>query len=303
MTRTHYPRGIGRLRSLALALAWCIILGTAPRLVAQHTATARPMTPYLNEIMANPLAGSAEYIELYNPHPIAIPLTGLSLAIGGELEKLRTYSLAEIPRIPPRSILLLTTCADSILAYYPEAHPEAIVEIRLPRLRNSGCHIHLLYDDQLIDSVHYRPDRLAEGLRSRRGVALERMTVEDTDAPTPLAEWHSALGSLGYASPTERNTLLRAPASDGEASAEGTTPLHRLLSEIKANSPAGLRLALYSTDGLRLMIRSEGQALSWLTTLLHQRERIYTELKSFACPQLILHLHYAGEGYTLKVSL
>lgn len=292
----------GRWRRVAGALtvgvSVALVLVAGASSVGQTRARGDLLFPCLSEVMASPPPGVPEYIELYNPHPIAISLSALHIEIGRDAEHLKSYPLEGLAHVPPRSYVVLTSQPDSLARHYPEAAPERMLRVRLPRLRNAGCRIHLVHDGALLDSVSYSPGRLDRGVRTQRGVSLERRTpLEPDDPPSDL--WRSARAEMQHATPTRPNSIQHLDPG-AETEEHGTLSLYRLLERVKATEPGQLSVYIYNTEGKLLMRYTGAEAYLWASGLLNERARGRATLSSISGAVLFAHFCLGGERYVLR---
>lgn len=173
--------------------------------------TENPIIPVLNEIMANPLKGASEYIELYNPTTQKIDLSGYAIAIGDK--ETGSYGgkrvLNNIGIIMPKSFIVITSSPEGVKNFYTQAPKDLIRSFKqMPQLPNKGFMLCLvrLEDNMIVDEVLYSPSLFEKGLRSKRGIALERIK------PNPKEDyennWASALAKNNYATPGMTNSRL-----------------------------------------------------------------------------------------------
>lgn len=165
--------------------------------------------PVLNEIMANPLKGSSEYIELHNPNNISIELANYAIVVKTSTHYGRIFELSQAGTISPGGYIVLTENAEGIAKVYPETPIDNICELEeMPKLTNKGFMIGLvrLSDNMIVDEAVYSTSLFDKGLKSKRGIALERIN------PEPRIEyeknWRSASSSSKYATPGRPNSRL-----------------------------------------------------------------------------------------------
>lgn len=148
----------------------------------------------LSEIMANPLAGCPEYIELYNPDDREQSLEGYALLLHSTSGRPKQYLLPAIS-IKSKGFLVLSTAPELLARTYTNVPKETLVRYKLPQLANTGFRLSLIYDGDLVDDVLYDTGLFPKGLKTKKGVALERSSLE-LDAP-----WQPVSARVGYASP------------------------------------------------------------------------------------------------------
>ncbi len=165
--------------------------------------------PVLNEIMANPLKGSSEYIELHNPNNISIELANYAIVVKTSTHYGRIFELSQAGTISPGGYIVLTENAEGIAKFYPKTPIDNICELEeMPKLSNKGFMIGLvrLSDNMIVDEAVYSTSLFDKGLKSKRGIALERIN------PEPRIEyeknWRSASSSSNYATPGRSNSRL-----------------------------------------------------------------------------------------------
>ncbi len=263
------PRALLDIMKAILYLSLLLTYTSMPRMWARahatHADTAMRLYPWVSEVMASPLAGASEYIELFNPHDAPLSLEGLSLELGSRPDRLVSYALDGLPELSAQSYLVLTSSPQGVVDYYPEADPSLVVQWPMPRLNNASCYIVLCRGSQVIDSLCYSPSLKDRGVRSKRGVALERTAWVAHTGQSGL--WRSAL-EPHYATPTRS----RVSASHPSPVAEGEASLSHLIAHLEADSPQQAEVVLYTMAGLRYAHLDGSQALEWLR-LLHRDAR------------------------------
>lgn len=228
----------------------------------------------LTEVMADPQAGSEEYIELHNTSSGDISLEKFSLLIGRHPESIKQYPLAALEDLPAGAYWVLTTSPSAVRTTYPHALAEGIKELRLPRLSNTGCYIALYHETQgVVDDILYKPSLKQRGDQSRKGVALERISLSNQKKhPDNADNWTSALKSAGYASPTKPNSRLGyVPRTKGEnmhATVQQMKRITDLVQELKAGSDATVTLLIHDLLGQCLLEIRDADALNWLESLI-----------------------------------
>jgi hypothetical protein len=169
-----------------------------------------------NEILPEPSPGGSEYIELYNRSGRTLRLTGLSIATRRADGELRTrYALSSVTdAVQPGAYLVVTGSRDGVLDFYVTPSPQAVCELRLPELSNTGAALVLLRtrDNTVIDEVSYSAKWHNDAIKHAQGVSLERIRPEaDTQ---DAANWTSAIVDVGYGTPGYRNSQDGLPATE-----------------------------------------------------------------------------------------
>lgn len=178
---------------------------------------ALPGQIVVNEILFDPPPGCSDFIELYNRGDRAIDAAGLYLGnrnasgIAGSWQKIGKEHFALLPG----NYLVLTTDPAALTRNYFAEHPGQIIGLpSLPSYPDDAGTV-LLADAQggIVDEVPYSAQWHFPLISNRQGISLERV---DPGAPSAAAaSWHSAAATVGYATPTYRNSQYH----DDQASA------------------------------------------------------------------------------------
>lgn len=166
----------------------------------------------INEILFNPPADGADYIELYNRSNHIINVKTLYIAnrsSAGNINGTQQLSREDI-LIFPGSFVVVTDNVAAVKQQYMVKHPEALLEIiNMPSYPNAAGTVVLLNAvGEVLDEFHYDENWHFGLVTSYKGVALERI---DYDQPTQeKSNWHSAAASVGYGTPTYQNSQFRA---------------------------------------------------------------------------------------------
>jgi hypothetical protein len=170
-----------------------------------------------NEILFNPFAGDADYIELYNSSSKNIDVSELSLV---SVSESGVYS-ASVPVsdynriITPGKYYAITTDMQSVLRRYISAVPENVFETsRLPSTPDDKGDLVLLNRQlELIDEVRYNEKMHFPLLSGYEGIALEK--IRPSLFSTDPGNWHSASEASGWGTPGAPNSIYsELPATD-----------------------------------------------------------------------------------------
>lgn len=162
----------------------------------------------INEILFNPPADGADYVELYNRSPYPIDLQNLFIAnrnSSGNIANLKQLSSEKL-LILPAAYLTVTDNAAIVQRQYLVKKPQWLIEISsLPSFPNaSGTVVLLNNTGDIIDELQYNEKWHYELIGNYKGVALERISFYGaTQDPN---NWHSAAASAGYGTPTYQNS-------------------------------------------------------------------------------------------------
>lgn len=199
----------------------------------------------INEVLAHPVSGGDEFIELYNRSDKEMDLKDLALEIrtGTELKNIKSFALSDTSYILPASgFIVLTRYKKSVSSFYPQTDPKTLYEkMHLPTLPNTIFSLHLRSQatGQVIDEMLYRRQYLGVSPKPQTGTSLERISP---DAPgMEPTSWRAALLSAGKATPGLPNSVLGLPSDsdDGKEQAwpkEEVIPFEDILRLVQAYS-------------------------------------------------------------------
>lgn len=165
----------------------------------------------INEILFDPPTGGSDYAELLNISKKIIDLSRIYLTTRGATGNLGTAK--QIRSSPkyffPEDHLVLTPDIKGLQRYYFVQEPELVVETAaLPSLPDAaGNLVVLTAQGKVIDELSYSTDWHYPLLRTKAGVALER--IDPKGKTQDRNNWQSAAGTVGYGTPTRRNSQYR----------------------------------------------------------------------------------------------
>ncbi len=160
----------------------------------------------VNEILSYPQTGGARYVELYNRTDKLFDLSQLGIARGDTL--MRLTALAKEPTLFPGGsyVCLSPDTADVQRRYAPPSHARFHQVASFPAYDYDRDVVWLvrLQDSVVLERVPYDKSYHFPDLRTRRGVALERLSP-DWPAADPQ-NWYSAASTVGYGTPGYPNS-------------------------------------------------------------------------------------------------
>jgi len=173
----------------------------------------------INEILFNPPADGAEYVEIYNRSQKIIDLKNVRLSSQDTILNQLT-SVCEIVTdghlIFPGDYLVLTTNPDLVKSYFQTTNPRGFIKMEsIPQFANtSGIAVLSDPNEIVLDRIIYTEGMHFPMLNTVKGVALERIDF-NRPASDPT-NWLSASSSSGYGTPAYRNSQFMAaqPAND-----------------------------------------------------------------------------------------
>jgi hypothetical protein len=207
----------------------------------------------LNEIMFAPATGQAEWLEFYNPHPVAVDFTGIELLIDGD-------SLYPCLQIPAGDFAVLSNQSDlpivetEKLNYFPD----------LPNLKVSGSEIVIYHTaGYLLDSIAYN-DSWWEGDHEHR--SLEKKSVNltnvsgfwglsrspDGSTPGKRNSWAAPANELDDANFAVNSQILAPNQAGGQAQIE---------IRIDCQWPGKLNLLVFDMHGHLVQILAENKQM------------------------------------------
>lgn len=155
----------------------------------------------LTEILFDPYATGADFIEIYNDSEKVIDLQDLYISN----DSTKFYTVAKGPKmLLPNSYLAITTDTNKVAADYPR-HGNLHQVSSMPSMPNAEGNVYLLNEDQLVlEFTSYNEDQHLEILASTEGVSLERISL--TDPADNYSNWQSASSTAGFATPGLENS-------------------------------------------------------------------------------------------------
>lgn len=179
----------------------------------------------INEILADPLSGGGDYVELYNNSDKFLDIADLFISnttrTSGRDKAIETSLI-----LKPGEYVVLTPAPFFTLLNYPVENPDFLIENDLPAYNISDGNVSIFtsygLDTVMIDSFDYNNDFHFPFIDDTKGISLERISF---DAPTQSSSnWHSASTLIGGGTPTFKNSQIRPtnPADDLISIAEKT---------------------------------------------------------------------------------
>lgn len=175
----------------------------------------------VNEILFNPTPAATDFVEIYNRSQKVVNLKNCYLA-----NRNSSGAIASIVQVStedylffPQEYLVLTASAEKVKANYLCNNPEAFIELTMPSYNDDAGNVILLNEQgAVLDEISYSDKWHYPLISNKEGVSLERINYNDTtadNAQTPkvneqAANWHSAASSVGYATPTYKNSQFAA---------------------------------------------------------------------------------------------
>ena len=164
----------------------------------------------INELLFNPFAGGADFIEIYNRAILPFNLSHLKLFrrddSGALTSEIRLSNYDKL--IVPGEYVAFTLSPENIKQLYHCAVPNNLIALNIPAMNDDQGTVVLTDSlDVRIDEVTYSDKMHYALLASTEGVSLERVNPE---MPSDKASsWQSASQLSGFATPTAKNSCYR----------------------------------------------------------------------------------------------
>lgn len=200
-------------------------------ITANNTATLFLPSPavrfdlVVNEILFNPIPSinsqpaGVDYVEIYNRSKKVIDLSKVYLAHRNSTSA-KIESLTQISStgrlMPPETFIVVTTSPTIVQRDFVAKDPSAFITVSsLPSFNDDkGNVIICKADSTIIDEIQYSDKWHFPLIKNTEGVALERINYDDTSLVQSEQQknWHSASSSVGYGTPTYKNSQFRIDA-------------------------------------------------------------------------------------------
>ncbi|MFT3979331.1 MAG: lamin tail domain-containing protein [Ferruginibacter sp.] len=204
---------------------------------------AEPVARYdlvVNEILFDPKPSinaqpeGVDYVEIYNRSNKVIDLKTVYIAnrssSSGQVASLRPISSTS-RLMQPQTFAVLTESPEIVQRDFVALDPSAFITVSsMPSYSNDKGYVILCKaDSSIIDEIAYKDDWHFPLISNPENVSLERINYDDTTTDNlatavdeQAANWHSAAASVGYGTPTYKNSQYR--ADGGVQGTIGITP-------------------------------------------------------------------------------
>ena len=187
------------------------IIGSKNKVLVGISSNAGIFDVVINEILFNSRAGAVDYVEIYNRSKKIIDLSNLSIAnrnTAGVVSNIKQLN-PENYLFFPEAFMVITSDFTIVKRDFITLNPDAFTELTVMPAFNDdkGNAIILNAQGMIIDELAYTEKWHFKLIENPAGVALERI---DYNAPTQQQDnWHSAATSVGYGTPTYKNSQYR----------------------------------------------------------------------------------------------
>ncbi|CAN5756969.1 hypothetical protein BH11BAC4_BH11BAC4_01400 [soil metagenome] len=168
----------------------------------------------VNEVLFNPGPTSNDYVELYNRSNKILNMKNVYIANRntiGAISSIKQLS-SEDYLLFPQDFMVVTESKALVLNDYVANNLNAFIEISgMPSFNDDKSNVIILNEQgNIIDEVAYSDKWHFKLISDEEGVSLERI---DYDAASQNeANWHSAASSIGYGTPTYKNSQYKMDA-------------------------------------------------------------------------------------------
>ena len=175
------------------------------------SSRADTMDIVINEILFNPKSNGVDYVEIYNRSKKIIDLKNIYIANRNTAGVVSSISAAssEENLFFPSSFIVITSDVSVVKRDYIALDPNAFAEIgSMPSYSDDEGDVVLLNDQgMIVDELKYSAKWHFKLINDPEGVALER--IDYNAATQQESNWHSAATSVGYGTPTYKNSQYR----------------------------------------------------------------------------------------------
>ena len=178
----------------------------------------------INEILFNPKSNGTDYVEIYNRSNKIIDLKQAYIAnrsSTGVISNIKQLS-ADNYLLFPQDFMVVTEDPSIVKRDFITKNPDAFVTLAsMPSFNDDEGYVLILNaQGSVTDELHYNENWHFKLIDNREGVALERI---DYNAATQQQDnWHSAAASVGYGTPTYKNSQYK--INDGLQGDVSVTP-------------------------------------------------------------------------------
>jgi hypothetical protein len=162
---------------------------------------------FINELLFNPRTGGADFVELYNSSNKLIDVKDLLLAKrggDGNIDQIENIAPAGFT-IKPNTYVIISSAPEIVQQQYYCMYPEQMIKANTPSMNDDAGNILLINTQGIVlDELVYDDKMHVPLLDDKDGVGLERIDV--ARATADRTNWTSAAASVGYATPTYKNS-------------------------------------------------------------------------------------------------
>ena len=160
----------------------------------------------ISEVLFNPKAGGADFVEIYNPTSGSLSLNSVAIASIDTIGEIANVKSLGSGTIGGGEYRVISISSSKIKANYNCPFPDRFIELSgMPAYNNTGGHVVLLRSGEVLDRLDYTDKMHNPLLNIVKGVSLERVSF---DKPANLpGNFTSAAASAGFATPGYANSV------------------------------------------------------------------------------------------------
>jgi hypothetical protein len=187
------------------------VIGTKNNARLGLSAVADSLDVVINEILFNPKPNGTDYVEVYNRSNKIIDLKQMYIAnrnTSGVISSIKQLS-ADNYLLFPQDFIVIAEDPVIVKRDFITQNMDAFVTVAsMPSFNDDeGDVIILNVQGNIVDELKYNEKWHFKLIDNREGVALER--IDYNAATQNEANWHSAATSVGYGTPTYKNSQYR----------------------------------------------------------------------------------------------
>jgi hypothetical protein len=172
----------------------------------------------VNEILFNPKADGSDFVEIYNNSNKSLDFKDLFIATTNSKDSLTSIKQLSSNSLvfEPSTYWVITEDPENIKSLYTTLNSKNFIKLKtLPAFSNDkGRVIILNKNNERIDQLDYNVKMHFALIKDPEGVSLERSSF--TKATNEIGNFKSAAASVGYATPTYKNSQFLDPATTTE---------------------------------------------------------------------------------------
>ncbi|MDG1333336.1 MAG: lamin tail domain-containing protein [Crocinitomicaceae bacterium] len=168
----------------------------------------------INEVLADPVSGGKDWIEIYNNSDKLIDLFNYQIANYDDDTIANFKQIEEHILIGPDEYIVLGEDITQIPQYYTSVVPNNLYEMDLPTYSNDSGTVYLIQNNTVMDRVAYQDDWHFRLLDNTDGVTLER--IDPNQGSSNGNNWHSAAETAGFGTPGMVNSQFYPVMANGD---------------------------------------------------------------------------------------
>ena len=172
----------------------------------------------INEILFDPKTEGADFVELYNNSNKSLDFRDLYIATTNTKDSLISIKQlsSKILIFEPASYWVISEDPENVISLYTSPNPKKFIKLTgMPAFSNDkGKAIILNKNKERIDQLDYNAKMHFALIKDLEGVSLERSSF--TKLTNEPSNFKSAAASVGFATPTYKNSQFLEPASTTE---------------------------------------------------------------------------------------